>query len=241
MPPQPTSLFARVANDIRVARERDPAARSAVEVVLAYPGFHARQIHRLAHTLHRAGIPLLPRLISQIGRGLTGIEIHPAARLGEGLFIDHGMGVVIGETTIVGNDVTLYQGVTLGGTSRQRAKRHPTIGDGVIIGAGASVIGAVTIGDNVRIGAGAVVIQSVPDHATVVGVPGRVVAIFDPSNDTVETLPDPEGELFGELRARIQQLEGRVAELELRLRQAGQPADDPRPLGRPGPNPPDGR
>ena len=147
-----------MARDIRAARERDPAARSDLEVILCYPGFHALQLHRLAHRIHGSGgslsARLIARLLSHLNRALTGIEIHPAARLGEGLFIDHGMGVVIGETTEVGDDVTLYQGVTLGGTSRLRGKRHPTLCDGVIVGAHAQLIGAVEIGEGVRVGAG---------------------------------------------------------------------------------------
>ncbi len=204
------ALLANIRRDIRVAMERDPAATNGLVVVLVYPGFHARQFHRLAHTLHRVHIPLLPRLISHLSRALTGIEIHPAARIGEGLFIDHGMGVVIGETTFIGDDCTLMQGVTLGGASTRRVKRHPTLGNGVMVGAGAKVIGAVEIGDNARIGAGSVVVTNVPPNATVVGVPGHVIAYHDPGNDTVVRLPDPEWD-------RIEALERRVAELEERL------------------------
>ena len=209
-------LWSRFANDIDVALTRDPAARNGVEVVLTYPGFHARQIHRLAHAVLNAGFPLPARLIAHVGRHLTGIEIHPAARIGEGFFIDHGMGVVIGETTEIGDDVTLYQGVTLGGTSRQKAKRHPTLGDEVVVGAGARVIGAIEIGHNVKIGAGSVVVQSVPSYATVIGVPGRVVAIYDPSNETIEHLPDPLGEMIESLEEKVRVLERRMAELESR-------------------------
>jgi serine O-acetyltransferase len=193
--------------DVQVALERDPAARSAVEVILTYPGVHALQFHRLAHALWRREVPVLPRLISHISRCVTGIEIHPGATLGEGLFIDHGMGVVIGETAVLGRNCHLYQDVTLGGTSTRRAKRHPTLGDGVTVGAGGSVIGAVTIGDNVRIGAGSVVITNVPANATVVGVPGHIVAFQNPADETIERLPDPEWD-------RIEQLERRIAELE---------------------------
>lgn len=204
------SVIVSIWRDVRVALERDPAARSAIEVVLTYPGFHARQLHRLAHDLYLRKVPLLPRLISQFSRFVTGIEIHPGAVLGEGLFIDHGMGVVIGETAVLGRDCHLYQGVTLGGTSTRRTKRHPTLGNRVTVGAGASVIGAVTVGDNVRIGAGSVVVTNVPANATVVGVPGHIVAFQNPADETIERLPDPEWD-------RIEQLEQRVRELEDRL------------------------
>src|ERR671914_1695224 len=159
--------------DVRAARERDPAAKnvSAGEVLAAWPGVHALLSHRIAHALHGAGIPLAPRALAYVSRSLTGIEIHPAARIGGGLFIDHGMGVVIGETAEVGEDVTLLQGVTLGGTSLLREKRHPTLGNNVVVGAGAAIIGAFTIGDNSRIGAGSVVVREVPANSVVVGVP----------------------------------------------------------------------
>jgi len=213
-------LWESIERDIEAALERDPAATSAWEVVLFYPGFHARQLHRLAHTLWQADIPVLARFVSQLSRWLTGVEIHPAARIGEGLFIDHGMGVVIGETAEIGDDVTLYQGVTLGGTSRQRTKRHPTLGDRVVVGAGAVLIGAITIGDDVKVGAGSVVITSVPSSATVVGVPGRVVSLRSGDGDTVERLPDPEWEIFQQLQGRLGELEQRVRELETQLYQA---------------------
>lgn len=215
------SFFRAVRRDLRAALERDPAARHALEVLLAYPGFHARELHRLAHGLEQRGVPIAPRLISHASRLLTGIEIHPGARIGDGLFIDHGMGVVIGETAEIGDDCHLYQGVTLGGTSTHRTKRHPTLGNRVIVGANASVIGAVNIGDNVRIGAGSVVVTSVPANATVVGVPGHIVAFHNPGNDTIERLPDPEWD-------RIGQLEQRIADLEARL-QALQAAREPAP------------
>jgi len=204
------SLIANIRKDIKAARERDPAAVSTLQILLAYPGFHARQFHRLAHTLHRRRIKVLPRLVSHVSRFLTGIEIHPGAKIGEGFFIDHGMGVVIGETAEIGDNVTLYQGVTLGGTSQQRTKRHPTLGNNVVVGVGAQLIGNITIGDNTKVGAGSVVINSVPANATVVGVPGRVVAIRNPDTDTVERLPDPVGE-------KLALLERRVIELEKRL------------------------
>jgi serine O-acetyltransferase len=209
----PMSLIASIRRDLRVALERDPAARSSLEVILTYPGFHALQFHRLAHNLHRRGVPLLPRLVSHISRCLTGIEIHPGAQLGTGLFIDHGMGVVIGETAELGRDCHLYQGVTLGGTSTRRAKRHPTLGDHVTVGAGASVIGAVSIGDNVRIGAGSVVVTNVPANATVVGVPGHIVAFQNPGDDTIERLPDPEWDRIEQLEQRLRELEAKIGEL----------------------------
>ena len=196
-----------IRNDVRAVFRHDPAAKSLFEVLFAYPGFHARQFHRIAYTLWRWRVPFFPRLISHISRFLTGIEIHPGAYLGEGVFIDHGMGVVIGETSVIGNDVVLYQGVTLGGTSIQKTKRHPTLGNNVVVGSGAKLIGSITIGDNVKVGSGSVVINSVPSNATVVGVPGRVVEIRNPDNDTVEKLPDPVWE-------KIERLEKRIVELE---------------------------
>ena len=204
------SLMASIKRDIRAAFEHDPAAVSTLEIILAYPGFHARQFHRLAHTLYRWHTPVLPRLISHFNRFITGIEIHPGAKIGERFFIDHGMGIVIGETAVIGDNVTLYQGVTLGGTSLQRKKRHPTLGNNVVVGVGAQLIGDITIGDDSKVGAGSVVVTSVPPHATVVGVPGRVVALRNPDTDTTERLPDPVGE-------RLDYLENRIAELEKRL------------------------
>jgi serine O-acetyltransferase len=217
------SLLQPVRRDVQAALERDPAARHPVEVILAYPGFHARQLHRLAHALQRRGVPILPRVISHVSRMVTGIEIHPGAEIGEGLFIDHGMGVVIGETTIIGDDCHLYQGVTLGGTSRLRTKRHPTLGKGVTVGANASVIGAVTIGDNARIGAGSVVVTNVPPNATVVGVPGHIVAYHDPGTGTIERLPDPEWDRIEQLEQRIAALEARLARYEPGASTAGAP------------------
>ena len=200
----------RLREDIAAARERDPAARNAAEVLLAYPGIHALIIHRLAHALAARGLVSLPRAIAQLGRWWTGIEIHPRAEIGRRLFIDHGMGIVIGETAVIGEDCHLFQGVTLGGTSTRREKRHPTLEDHVIVGAGAKIIGNVTIGSHARIGAGSVVVSNVPAYATVVGVPGHIVAYTNPTNDTVERLPDPEWD-------RISELEQRIAELERRL------------------------
>ena len=208
------SLITSIKKDIKAVFEHDPAAVNTLEVLLAYPGFHARQFHRLAHTLFRWHIPVLPRLIAHISRFLTGIEIHPGAKIGEGFFIDHGMGVVIGETSEIGDNVTLYQGVTLGGISHQRAKRHPTLGNNVVVGVGAQLIGDITIGDNTKVGAGSVVVTSVPANATVVGVPGRVVAVRNPDTDTVERLPDPVGEKLENLEQRIAELEKRLAKVE---------------------------
>lgn len=208
------SLLERIGRDIKAARERDPAASSNLEVILAYPGFHARQLHRLAHTLHTHHAPILPRLISHVNRLLTGIEIHPGAKIGEGFFIDHGMGVVIGETTEIGDNCHLYQGVTLGGTSTRREKRHPTLEDNVEVGAGAKLIGAITIGRNAQVGAGSVVVTNVPPNATIVGVPGHIVAYRDPGSDTVQHLPDPEWDRITELEQRIDELNAKVRELE---------------------------
>ncbi|MCJ7655947.1 MAG: serine O-acetyltransferase [Dehalococcoidia bacterium] len=200
-----------IREDMQAVFEHDPAARNAWEVFFAYPGFHARQFHRLAHTLWNWRVPFFPRLISHISRFFTGIEIHPGAKIGDGFFIDHGMGIVIGETSEIRNNVALYQGVTLGGTSLLKKKRHPTLGNNVVVGAGAKLIGAITIGDNVKVGAGSVVITSVPANATVVGVPGRVVEIRNPDTDTVEKLPDPVWE-------KLESLEKKIAEMEKALR-----------------------
>jgi len=168
------SFLQTVRKDIQAARDRDPAATSTLEVILAYPGFHALQLHRLAHGLQRRRVPLVPRVISHFNRMITGIEIHPGAQIAPGLFIDHGMGVVIGETAILGNNVTLFQGVTLGGTGKETGKRHPTLGDNIVAGAGAKVLGNITIGSNSYIGANAVVLRDVPENSTVVGVPGHI-------------------------------------------------------------------
>ena len=207
------SLFKSIRRDIGACLERDPAAGSGWEVVLAYPGFHARQVHRLAHHLHRRGLRLPARVVSHLGRFLTGIEIHPGATIGEGLFLAPGMGVVIGETTIVEDDVTIYQGVTLGGTSRLHEKRHPTLRRGVIVGAHAQLIGAIEVGEEARIGAGSVVVTDVPPYTTVVGVPGRVVAVRFPDNRPIARLPDPGGDDLELLRRRIDDLERRLGDL----------------------------
>src|SRR4051812_12422285 len=206
-------LLQSIRRDIRAARERDPAARNDLEVVLCYPGFHARLIHRLAYRLHQRRLPLLARLVSHLNRAVTGIEIHPAARIGEGLFIDHGMGVVIGETTVIGDDVMLYQGVTLGGTSRLQEKRHPTLRDGVVVGAHAQLIGAIEIGEGSRVGAGSVVVTDVPPYSTVVGVPGRTVGVRFPETRPIARLPDPAAETVDALQQRLKELEERLARL----------------------------
>lgn len=216
-------LFRRVKRDIQAVFDRDPAARSVLEVILCYPGFHAILLHRIAHWFYRRGLVLIPRIISQLNRFLTGIEIHPGAKIGDGLFIDHGMGVVIGETAEIGDNVTIYQGVTLGGTGKEKGKRHPTVGDNVVISTGAKVLGSLNIGNNVKIGAGSVVLKDVPDNCTVVGVPGKVVKrdgrrIRDAGDDVIDLrhnlLPDPVGEMIVSLQQRLVQMERRIAELE---------------------------
>jgi serine O-acetyltransferase len=207
-------MLRAIREQIETIFREDPAAKSVVEILLCYPGFHAILAHRLAHKIYRAGIPLLPRVISQGTRFLTGIEIHPGARIGRRFFIDHGMGVVIGETTEIGDDVLLYQGVTLGGTGNEKGKRHPTLGNHVVVGTGAKVLGDIHIGDNVKIGAGSVVVRSVPDNSTVVGVPGRVVRTRG-DNGVLEhgKLPDPEGQAIEDLAARVAELEEVVRQL----------------------------
>jgi serine O-acetyltransferase len=211
--------------DIRTARDRDPAARSALEVLLCYPGVHALAFHRLSHRLWNGGWTTLARFVSHVGRGLTGIEIHPAARLGPGLFIDHGMGVVIGETAEVGRNVTLLQGVTLGGTSLKREKRHPTLGDNVVVGAGAKIIGAFTIGNGSRIGAGSVVVREVPPNSVVVGVPGRVTyregqRVSGEIDLNQTDLPDPIAKTIEQLVERIRSLEAEMETLRKQVRAA---------------------
>jgi serine O-acetyltransferase len=207
-------LRASIKRDIAAIYKGDPAANNIWEILFAYPGFHARQYHRLAHRLYVWHVPFFPRLVSHISRFCTGIEIHPGAKIGEGFFIDHGMGVVIGETAEIGDNVLVYQGVTLGGTSHLKVKRHPTLGNNVIVGVGAKIIGAITIGENTKIGAGSVVVSSVPPNATVVGVPGRVVAIRNPDTDTIEKLPDPIWEDIDNLEGQIMDMRVRIAKLE---------------------------
>jgi serine O-acetyltransferase len=208
------SILNSILDDIRAARRKDPAATSNVEVILAYPGFHAREIHRLTHALYLRRVPVVPRLISHVGRFLTGIEIHPGAKIGERFFIDHGMGVVIGETSEIGDDCHLYQGVTLGGTSMRHEKRHPTLGDNVVVGAGAELIGAISIGENARIGAGSVVVTNVPPNATVVGVPGHIVAFQEPGEETTVRLPDPEWDRLTDLEERVGRIEEKMRSMD---------------------------
>ncbi len=215
-------MFAQMKRDVRTVLERDPAARSALEVVLCYPGVHAIWTHRIAHALWRSGWFTSARLVSHLGRFLTGIEIHPAAKLGPGLFIDHGMGLVIGETAEVGENVSLLQGVTLGGTSVRREKRHPTLGDNVTVGAGASILGGFTIGAGSRIGAGSVVVREVPENSVVVGVPGRVTyrdgqRVRGEIDLNQVDLPDP-------LARAVEHLLDRIRALEAELEALKQPA-----------------
>lgn len=203
--------ISKVKEDIQTIYDNDPAARSLAEVILCYPGLHAIIAYRLAHRLYKWRLPLLARIISYLTRIVTGIEIHPAARIGRRFFIDHGEGVVIGETTIIGDDVLLYQQVTLGGTGKDLGKRHPTVGNHVIIGAGAKVLGDIIIADHVRIGAGSVVIEDVPSHSTVVGVPGRIVqraTIDEDGNLMHNKIPDPVKTELDNLRNEIEKLKG---------------------------------
>ena len=201
-------MFQTIREQLDTIFREDPAAKSVLEIVLCYPGFHAILPHRLAHRFYQWRLTLLARVISQISRFFTHVEIHPGARIGRRFFIDHGSGVVIGETSEIGDDVLIYQGVTLGGTGAERGKRHPTIGDRVVIGTGAKVLGNIRIGDNVKVGAGSVVVHPVPDNSTVVGVPGRVVRIR-PEGGVLEhgRLPDPEGQAIDDLARRVAELE----------------------------------
>jgi serine O-acetyltransferase len=200
--------------DIEAVKDRDPAAMNTLEIILSYPGLHAIWMHRVAHYLHTHNVPLIPRLISMLGRALTGIEIHQGARIGKGFFIDHGMGVVIGETAEIGDNVTIFQGVTLGGTGKEKGKRHPTIEDNVVIAAGAKVLGPITIGENSKVGAQSVVLQDVPPNCTVVGVPGRVTVCsgerISPVDLHHENLPDPVLDMFNTLERRLDRLEGKA-------------------------------
>ncbi|HEV8142180.1 MAG TPA: serine O-acetyltransferase [Methylomirabilota bacterium] len=211
-------MFNRLRDDLRTVLERDPASRSRLEALLCYPGVHALAFHRAAHRLWGAGWFGSARFLSHISRFLTGIEIHPAAKLGPGLFIDHGMGVVIGETSEVGRNVTIYQGVSLAGTSLKREKRHPTLGDNVVVGAGAKIIGGFKIGDNSRIGAGSVVVREVPPNSVVVGVPGRIThkdgqRVSEGIDLDQTDLPDPVSRALEQLLERIRTLEGEVETL----------------------------
>jgi len=215
-------MFDTVKQDIRTVLERDPAARSVLEVLLCYPGVHALAFHRIAHAVWRRGWVISARFLSHVARFLTGIEIHPAAKIGPGLFIDHGMGVVIGETAEIGENVTLLQGVTLGGTSLKREKRHPTLGNNVVVGAGAKIIGAFKIGDGSRIGAGSVVVREVPTNSVVVGVPGRVTyrdgqRVAGAIDLDQTDLPDPVSKAIDQLVERIRALEGELETLRKKV------------------------
>jgi len=211
-------LFADIKEQVIAAKERDPAAVSTAEILFTYSGLHAIINHRIAHWLLKKKVPFLPRFISQASKFCTGIEIHPGAEIGKKLFIDHGMGVVIGETSVIGDNVTIYQGVTLGGTGKERGKRHPTIGNNVIISAGAKVLGSITIGSNVIIGAGAVVVKPVPDDCTVVGIPGRIVKIKGEKilSDQFHrmNLPDPVNEILDNFKQKISEMENELQELK---------------------------
>jgi len=215
-------VFRTIRDSVEVIQKNDPAATSIISAVVNYPGLHAIVLHRINHGLHKAGLKFFARLGSQCVRFFTGIEIHPGAVIGRRFFIDHGMGVVIGETTIIGDDVTLYQGVTLGGTGKETGKRHPTLGDGVVVGVNASVLGAITLGDNAKVGGGAVAVKDVPKNATVVGIPARIVGAKaakkkeePPVPEDVlpkEILPDPMIETVEKLCKRITQLENQLVE-----------------------------
>jgi len=222
-------VFKSVREDIASVLERDPAARSRLEVLFCYPGLHALWAYRLSHWLWQKRLYCLGRMLSQVARFCTGIEIHPGARIGNRLFIDHGMGVIIGETSALGDDVTMYQGVTLGGTGKEKGKRHPTIGDRVVIGAGAKVLGNITVGDNCRIGAGSVVLRDVPGNSTVVGVPARIVykdgkriPITDPKD-----IGDPVFDVVASLTCRLQQLETQLCTLTMADTNEAEPRPKP--------------
>ena len=208
-------MFGAIREQLDTIFREDPAAKSVLEIVLCYPGFHAILLHRMGHKMYKLGFTTTARFMSQCSRFLTGIEIHPGAQIGRRFFIDHGSGVVIGETSIIGDDCLIYQGVTLGGTGKECGQRHPTLGNRVIIGSGAKVLGNILISDDVRIGAGSVVLKPVPPHSTVVGIPGRVVRSRTDNDETLEhgRLPDPEGLAMEQLTQRLEQLEAMVREL----------------------------
>ncbi|PZU99824.1 MAG: serine O-acetyltransferase [Pseudanabaena sp.] len=212
---QVTEVLQVLKADFQAIADRDPAAHHWLEILCCYPGLHALVIHRFTHWLHHRQIPLLPRLLAYCARFITGIDIHPAASIGKGVFIDHGMGVVIGETAIVGDYVLLYQGVTLGGTGKETGKRHPSIGNQAIVGAGAKVLGNIQIGDYARIGAGSVVLRDVPTHTTVVGVPARICRTNQPvslGQANQEQLADPSADMLQALLLRIERLEQQLSE-----------------------------
>ena len=205
-----------IKSDFKIIKERDPAARGFLEIILCYPGFQALVLHRISHKLWNYKLPLLPRVLSQLTRNITGIEIHPGAKIGRGVFIDHGMGVVIGETSEIGDRCLLYQGVTLGGTGKDSGKRHPTLQENVVVGAGAKVLGAIKIGSNTRIGAGSVVVKNVEKNSTVVGIPGRVVHQSGVNINPLahSALPDAEGSVIKNLMDRIDHLENHIIGLQ---------------------------
>ena len=209
-------MFKLIKSDFKIIKERDPAARGFLEIILCYPGFQALILHRISHKLWKYKLPLLPRVLSQLTRTITGIEIHPGAKIGQGVFIDHGMGVVIGETSEVGDRCLLYQGVTLGGTGKDCGKRHPTLQENVVVGAGAKVLGAIQIGSNTRIGAGSVVVKNVEKNSTVVGIPGRVVHQSGVKINPLahSALPDAEGNVIKNLMDRIDYLENHIIGLQ---------------------------
>ena len=209
-------MFKLIKSDFKIIKERDPAARGFLEIILCYPGFQAIVLHRISHKLWKYKLPLLPRVLSQITRNITGIEIHPGAKIGQGVFIDHGMGVVIGETSEIGDRCLLYQGVTLGGTGKDCGKRHPTLQENVVVGAGAKVLGAINIGSNTRIGAGSVVVKNVEKNSTVVGIPGRVVHQSGVKINPLahSALPDAEGSVIKNLMDRIDHLENHIIGLQ---------------------------
>ncbi|GKV55138.1 serine acetyltransferase [Sporosarcina sp. NCCP-2222] len=210
-------MFKRMREDIRCIFEQDPAARSTIEVVLTYSGLHAIWAHRFAHALYKRKFLFLARVVSQVSRFFTGIEIHPGAVIGRRLFIDHGMGIVIGETCEIGDDVTLYQGVTLGGTGKEKGKRHPTLHNNVLVASGAKVLGSITIGENSKVGAGSVVLKDVPPDSTVVGIPGKVVitnGVRVKEKLDHHKMPDPVEETCDQMKQEIAQLKSRLAELE---------------------------
>ncbi|MBI5695418.1 MAG: serine O-acetyltransferase [Nitrospirae bacterium] len=227
-------MFDKLKTDYRAVFEMDPAANSALAVIFTYSSFHAVVMHRLAHWIYRMGMPFFARLISQVARFLTGIEIHPAARIGGSFVIDHGMGVVIGETTEIGEHVLIFQGATLGGTGKERGKRHPTIGSHVVIGAGSKVLGGITIGDHVKVGANAVVLRSVPPHSTVVGVPGRIVRVHGEKTADSAMLdhvhmPDPLNETLTKMQRQITRLEQQLGVKPV----PGEPAQQAQGTGQP--------
>ncbi|WP_202951229.1 serine O-acetyltransferase [Xenococcus sp. PCC 7305] len=209
--PWPSSLW----EDFKIIFDRDPAASNWLEVLICYPGVHALALHRIGKWLWQKQVPLVPRFLSHLGRFLTGIEIHPGATIGKGVFIDHGMGVVIGETAIVGDYCLIYQNVTLGGTGKQIGKRHPTLAQNVVVGAGAKILGNINIGNNVRVGAGSIVLRDVPDDSTVVGIPGRIVSSRTGQGCPLEhgKLPDPEAKIIHSLIDRIESLEQQIQKL----------------------------